>query len=243
MDARPYRLVSETALRRIEERAHIWLRRWCDEWALDAACASVAVQRIDPAVDHRPGGISQPLRVVGDLVQAIHVALYSEPGENSGTLASQCTGAAAESLLQGLSGLVSDARQAPGTEEPVGLRPGEGWAQLAVSIGEVAVILEAPADRLQPPPVPAAALQPAIDRAALSAALRDVRTICAVELGCTELALNELVELKPGDVIVLDRSIHQPLLARLPDGEAALEVHLGRHRNRYAVQVVGANCV
>lgn len=247
MSARPYRLLSETALRGVEARVSQWLRCWSEEWAIEPSCLLPAVERLEAASapDLAEGwsrlDTSGWTRVTGDLAQAVHRVLYGESSLQADSVAGHCAVASAESLLQGLRGLLAEAPSAPDAGARAQVRPGQGWMLVTVSLESATVRLAAPADRLLPTAAPRHHDRPRPDPAALADALRSVGTACTVELGCAELALGELVELKPGDVIVLDRSIHQPLLAHLPGGEAALEVHLGRHDNRYAVQVLGTN--
>lgn len=56
-------------------------------------------------------------------------------------------------------------------------------------------------------------------------------------VGGAEVSVPDVASLQPGDVLVLDSRVHDPLELRLPDDHAALPVFLGRLGARRAVQL------
>ena len=246
MKARPYLLVGDSVLHAIRGRAETAVRRWLTEWALPAELGVVSVSRgggnesLEPAVAWQETSGGALLAVSPVLDEELSAALYDDVVCGKETVASDCVSAARESLVASLQSIVMAGGS--GREGADASPSSHGWVYLLFALRSAWVRLAAPVECLHVDMTsrPGSVRTP-LEASHLVAALEQAPATCEVELGTTELPLGELVGIKPGDVIVLDRSIHQPLLARLPGSSAAFEVHLGRQDNRYAVQVLGVN--
>ena len=81
---------------------------------------------------------------------------------------------------------------------------------------------------------------PAIDGRDRDRALRGARAAVQLELGQAELTLADLLSLRTGDVVPLNRTMDEALILRsLPDGNT-WPVHLGRQGEHLAVQILGS---
>lgn len=75
--------------------------------------------------------------------------------------------------------------------------------------------------------------------AKLTTLVQDVNVSATVILGRTVITLQQLLNLKPGDVITLDQSINEPLTLEV-NNEPKMYVQVGRHNKKLAVQVLEA---
>lgn len=75
--------------------------------------------------------------------------------------------------------------------------------------------------------------------AKLTTLVQDVNVSATVILGRTVITLQQLLNLKPGDVITLDQSINEPLTLEV-NNEPKMYVQVGRRNKKLAVQVLEA---
>ena len=67
--------------------------------------------------------------------------------------------------------------------------------------------------------------------------IRDIPLQVVVRLGATSLDVADLSRLRPGDVLVLDQRVTEPVFADI-QGELELTAWAGREGNRQAIQVI-----
>lgn len=240
MKARPYRLVSDTRLQASRLRAEERLRQWCLDWGVDPMHFRIQVSRytvLGESVASRAGQWSaagerrwlwSAPRPVLD--EAIATALFAVKDTGSETLAHQCADAALGALVQELAVADTSTAMLPAPRACgddlvlVGLRHHEAL----LAIIEPAVEADTPFRNALPPLL-------AFD---LDTALRCVGARAQIELGYTELALAELLQLETGHVVVLDHSIREPVRVAVVDSAAEVFAHLGRAGDCFAVQAV-----
>jgi hypothetical protein len=249
-DPRAWTLVPERRLRALQARVVAALQVWCRDWGVDPAVIAVDAVRDEDASDVACDALAwTALGPHAWLAQASgfgagSAALLFGPQADSapgaGSIAADSLAEACETLrLAFCDGL--DPGPAPTTSAvPPASRAGDGWIRLRLCEGvhrRPLLLVRAPASTWpsDAPAEAASATLPALRRADRDAALRGLPAQAQVTLGDTELPLSELLGLKPGDVIVLDGSIHEPL--RLQCATQALPVHLGRRGDRFAVQL------
>lgn len=75
--------------------------------------------------------------------------------------------------------------------------------------------------------------------AKLTSLVQDVNVSATAILGRTVITLQQLLNLKPGDVITLDQSINEPLTLEV-NNEPKMYVQVGRRNKKLAVQVLEA---
>ncbi|WP_140637060.1 FliM/FliN family flagellar motor switch protein [Methylibium rhizosphaerae] len=242
MSARPFLLVPATRLEALRAGALERVQAWARGWGLDATVVVVRVQPLDElAADAMPQGHWRGLGAgrwswrAADAGGRLAQALYGADAVGGGTLAEGCLTACLDELTQALGAQgapASDATQPP----PLGVR-GSGQVLLAVELDGLPLAAAACAA----PGVPAAAAAlPRPSRADRDAGFAQVRTRAVVEIGHAQATLQELAGLKPGDVLVLHQTLDQPAVLALEQGGLRLPVQLGRHGDRYAVQMLSA---
>jgi len=246
---RPYRLVPASALEAVAEAASQALDQWCADWGASRAELTVDVSRLDECVLPAPPDAWRPLRggwsFMGSNL-AGHVAaamgLPSPAPSDPPSLSAQTVARAADGLSMQLSGLLRDPRElaSPPTLAdlpPPGSKPGHGLIIVNVKRGPstLALVADATAFKSYAPAVTQAVAPKAAE---LDAALRTQAASLEVILGHTELSLADMMDLGPGDVLLLDRHIHEPLTLVATAGHAELPVHLGRQGEHFAVQLM-----
>lgn len=248
---RAFRLVPDTALAAIREAAVQLLGQWSGDWGAPLDDLQIDACRLDsagllvPADDWQALGGGWMFKS-GDLTSQVASAMgLPAVSTTPSTMSSQTVAQAADDLSIRIAGLLRDATpppQASGLSQAL-QAPGHGIVRITLSRGTQVLSLaaEAAAFKAWTPPVHKS---PPIrsDRSDdLDAALRTQIASLEVVLGHTELSLADMMDLGPGDVLLLDRRIDQPLLLGAIDGQAELPVHLGRQGDRFAVQLMGPN--
>jgi len=82
----------------------------------------------------------------------------------------------------------------------------------------------------------------AFERSQCESVIRELPVEFSVQLGETRLSLREFAELKPGDILVLDRRVVEPLIGQV-EGKTRFRVSPGAIGNQQAVQVCSFCCV
>ena len=217
------------------------VQAWARGWGVEAT-AEVRVQPLDelPA-DGMPEGRWLGLAAgrwswrAADCDTRLAQALYGAATAAAGALAGGCLAACLDDLMLALDArgaAVVDAPQVP----PLGVR-GSGRLLLAVELDGLALaaaVCAAPDVQAGGPALP----RPS--RTDRDAGFAQVRACAVVEIGHTQATLQELAGLKPGDVLVLRQTLDQPAVLALERGGLRLPVQLGRHGDRYAVQMLSA---
>lgn len=237
MDARPYRLVSETRLQATRVQAEEQLSRWCRDWGVAPSRFQVRVTRFGAAEGDRAGAwscggdrrwIRSAPRAV--LEAAFGAALFGATDAATGSLGRECVRASLEAYEPALADDSATVAQVPAD--------GEEMVLIELRGDDTLVAVIQPANDTSSAAAVQRASLPALSGADLDAALRLVPARPCVELGHTELALAELLELKTGQVVVLEQSIHQPVRLTCAGSSAEVFAHLGRAADRFAVQVM-----
>lgn len=242
MSARPFLLVPATRIEALRAAALERVQAWVHGWGLDATVVVVRAQPLDElAADAMPAGRWVGLGAgrwswrAADADGRLAQALYGIATVDEGALAEGCLTACLDELTQALGAQGVPASDAP-AQPPLGVR-GSGQVLLAFELDGLPLVAAACA---APGAQPAAAALPRPSRADRDAGLAQVRTRALVEIGHAQATLQELAGLKPGDVLVLHQTLDQPAVLALEQGGLRLPVQLGRHGDRYAVQMLSA---
>jgi flagellar motor switch/type III secretory pathway protein FliN len=254
MSPRPFLLLGESDHRALAERVDAALAAWRREWLADGVPEPVLYLEAAPRAERwlaaQSGGTVHLLvGCAGGWLAQLGAQLVAgpQPGETRSTppgasLAASLGEAIVETLARGLLGSAPAAAAAELRWDGEGvpeawLAPGAGAEIYDLSPALPLVIALSPA--LVAASLPKAPAGRA-GREALAARAGAVES-CAVELqavaGNAELELGELARLAPGDVIVLERRLDEPLALQL-GGHTVARVQLGTARGGKAVQVV-----
>lgn len=249
MNARPYRLVSAGAVSAIGDAAAQALARWSADWGASGAELSVEAKRLDEAGLSAPADEWQPLhagwiwkgsQLSDEVASAMGLSLPAQ--QDAPSLSAQTITQAAQDLATQITSLLRDPRETAALQRPADLAtaarmPGHGLVIVSLKRGRstLALIADVTAFKAHTPAAEATTPPRAAD---LDAALRTPVATLEVILGHTELSLADMMDLGPGDVLLLDRHIHQPLVLTAIDGQAELPVHLGRQGEHFAVQLM-----
>jgi len=254
MSPRPFLLLGESDHRALAERVDAALAAWRREWLADGAPEPVLYLEAAPRAERwlaaqSDGTVHLLVGCAGGWLARLGAQLVGgpQPDETRSTppaasLAASLGEAIVETLARRLLGSAPAAAAAELRWDGEGvpqawLAPGAGAEIYDLSPGLPLVIALSPA-------LVAASLPKALagraGREPLAARSGAVET-CAVELhavaGNAELELGELARLAPGDVIVLDRRLDEPLALNLGVHPVA-RVQLGTAHGGKALQVV-----
>jgi flagellar motor switch/type III secretory pathway protein FliN len=254
MSPRPFLLLGESDHRALAQRLEGALGAWQREWLADGASDAVLVQEAAPHAERwlaaqSDGAVHLLVGCTPGWLARLGAQLVGEPQPDGfrgtppgASLASGLGEAIVETLARRLLGTAPAAAAAKLRWDAEGvpeawLAPGAGAAIYRLSPALPFVIALSPAlVAASLPKAPAARGR----REALAARSGAVES-CAVELqavvGNAELELGELARLAPGDVIVLDCRLDEPLALKLGEHPVA-RVQLGTARGTKAVQVV-----
>lgn len=250
MSVRAFRLVPDTAISSIRDAAAQSLAQWAADWGAALDDLQVGAARFHGADLAAPADEWQSLHggwVWKSSELASHAAsamgLPATPKTETPSISSQTVAQATADLATRFAGLLRDLRDASASARPAGLSqaaqaPGHGMVQVTLRRGAAVISLAADVTAFKswaPQSIKSAPIR-AED---LDAALRTPAASLEVVLGHTELSLADMMDLGPGDVLVLDRRIDQPLVLSAIDGQAELPVHLGRQGDHFAVQLMG----
>jgi flagellar motor switch/type III secretory pathway protein FliN len=254
MSPRPFLLLGESDHRALAQRVDDALAAWQREWLPDGAPGPVFSLEAAPRAERwlaarSEGAVHLLVGCTPGWLAQLGAHLVGEPQPDAirstppGTsLAAGLGEAIVETLARRLLGTAPAAAAAELRWDAEGvpeswLAPGAGAALYGLSPALPFVIALSPA--LVAASLPKAAARRG-GREALAARSGAVET-CAVELqavvGNAELELGELARLAPGDVIVLDRRLDEPLALQLGVHPVA-RVQLGTADGGKAVQVV-----
>ena len=255
MSPRPFLLLGESDHRALVQRVDDALAAWQREWLADGASDAAPARQAAPHAERwlaaqSDGAVHLLVGCTPGWLARLGAQLVDEPQPDGfrgtpprASLASALGEAIVETLARRLLGTAPAAAAAKLRWDAEGvpqawLAPGAGAAIYGLSPALPFVIALSPAlVAASLPKAPAARGR----REALAARSGAVET-CAVELqavvGNAELELGELARLAPGDVIVLDCRLDQPLALQLGEHPVA-RVQLGTAHGTRAVQVVG----
>jgi len=249
---RSYVLVSGSAVAAISDAATLALGRWAAAWGASGDAFSVDAARLEESTLPAPADEWHPLHAACSwkasglrehVAAAIGLPASAPPATTEASMSAQCVNQATEDLAAHLTGLTRDPRELGGrsaanTLPADGAPSGRGLVLVSVRRGPVALALVAEAAAFKAQPAAHAASAPALKPSELDTSLRVQTASLEVILGHTELSLADMMDLGPGDVLLLDRQIHQPLVLSAIDGQVELPVHLGRQGDRFAVQLM-----
>ena len=183
----------------------------CPAGWIDAAGALATGQAVDPAP---PAPLAA--RVASAMLEGLATqVLRTLSGEAAPTLARDAEAPPAGWLAPGSGAAIFRCALAPSADVVVALSP-----------RLVAASLPKPHARARPAPV------------AMTRALEGCPLAVQAVLGEVELELGELARLAPGDVIMLERALDEPLALRVEHGEDVARAHLGTLHGQKAVQVL-----
>ena len=252
MTARPYVLVSSSAIAAISEAAVQALGRWAAAWGGSGDALAVDAVRLEDSTLPAPPDEWHPLHAAclwkASALREHVAAAIGLPATASGagveaSMSAQCVSQATEDLATQLSSLLRDPREL-GTRSPThillieGPATGRGLVLITVRRGLVVMALVAEATAFKSYSRASLAGASALKLSDLDTSLRAQSACLEVILGHTELSLADMMDLGPGDVLLLDRHIHQPLVLSATEGQVELPVHLGRQGDRFAVQLM-----
>jgi hypothetical protein len=249
VEARPYRLLSETLLLQAQERVAEVLTRWAQHWGIAASSTSAEASRLSnqlaremwptPALAGNGVWLGMPQDFTARVYALLCEGSLGVAHAATKSVALGCAAMACEALAKELLQLpTGPAESLPHTLPSASVQAGHGLIAISMRIGSARLQLACVGSRLQTTRRVKENLPP-LDGRAFGDALRVVRARCAVELGSSEVPLADLFQLKPGDVVVLDRAMDQPLLLRTPTGHVTLDAYLGRRADCYGVRVSG----
>jgi hypothetical protein len=256
MTPRPFVLHGESALRALRERCAAAATRWSADWGVTLDERSIACSACDgespagaaPWRSWRPAGAAVAWIADGDCEEAVAWAIAGGEGLPRGPMrvTPLVAQAAAEALADLVGALVQALRGKPGM--PASLEPGQIAADvLAPGSGAVAVFLQlgpavlgivVPHRELALPASPRSARPPAIDVTPVVAAVQGTSVVVRAEMGTVEVAVAEVRDLAPGDVIRLGRRLADPVELVGPDGAALCRGHLGAYEGCRALDLV-----
>jgi len=226
------------------------LRGWSQRWGVEASCTVGPAQETPPAGDAaqetwlgehdvRPGvRLAWPPRLADALAHALYRMPSAPP---AGTLAAEAVRHVADDLLHRLAEAWLVKRwSAPG--DPRDTAPAQRlplrWQALLdvrLTVAGMPLAASVPGLRLRPaatpPPRP---LTPAATQAAFDRVAAPVEAI----VGRAELSLGDVAHLQPGDVLLLDTRLLDPLTLRIASGTVALPIALGTRDGARAVQLL-----
>lgn len=250
---RPYTLVPSSALAAIERAAREALSSWCQAWGAPADAFDVEAHRLEEAALPAPADEWHALHAAwcwksSSLNEAVATAVglpwpaAQAPGRSISTAC--CTEAVTE-LSAAMSSLLRDLRQLSGTATPSLPGPscdpgaGHGLVLLCLKHGLTTFALVAHASSFKAVSQARPEATAPLKAEDLALALRAQTATLEVVLGHAEISLADMMDLGPGDVVLLDRHIHQALVMTSSDGKVELPVHLGRQGQHFAVQLGG----
>jgi hypothetical protein len=247
----PFVLVPSSAVAAIGEAAREALSRWSASWGANGDTLSIDVIRLEDAALPTPPDEWHALHAgwmwkAAGLSEHVAAAIglpYSSPVEaTAASMGMQSVHHAVDALATEIVGLLRDLRDPklpPGSASfPTTAFAGQGLVLVTVRRGLAAFALLARASAFKAQAnsnIPAA---PALKRADLETSLRTQNASLEVILGHTDVSLADMMDLGPGDVLVLDRHINQPLVLSAVHGQVELPVHLGRQGDHFAVQIM-----
>lgn len=245
---RPFALVSESALAAIERAAAEALRQWCEAWGAATEHFSVEALRLDEAQLPAPADEWHALHGARSwkssaLAESVCNAIgLPQPAAGAVSMSAVASEEALADLQSRIAGLLRDLRSLSGPAAsltwPVPRdAAGMGLVLLNVKHGLplLSMAAQATSFKAHAPAKPDA--DAPLKPADLDVALRAQHASLDVVLGHAELSLADMMDLGPGDVLLLDRHIHEPLQLVGGDGRVSLPVHLGRQGEHFAVQL------
>jgi len=251
VSVRPFRLVPDTAISAIREAASQCLAQWAVDWGATLDDIQLEAHRFDATTPAAPADEWQPLHggwawKSSDLPSHVASAmgLPAPQKTEAPSMSAQAVAQAADELGTGIAGLLRDLRDASSTVRPLSLSqaaqmPGHGLVHVTLRRGAGMLSLAADITAFKAW-TPQAIKSTPIRAEDLDTAMRTQAASLEVVLGHTELSLADMMDLGPGDVLLLDRRIDQPLVLSAIDGQAVLPVHLGRQGDHFAVQLMGS---
>lgn len=248
-DSLPLGVAGAPLVARLQAATDAALRGWSQHWGVEASCVSTAADESTPApatesswlVEH---GAQPAVRLAwpGRLHDALGRALYrlaSAPGP--GTLAAESVRHLADDLLRRLAEAWFVGRWdavADPADGPVASAVPRRWLGLVdVQLTVAGTTLAACVPALRMRAASAAAARP-LTPAATVAAFAGVQASVEAVVGRAELSLGEVAQLQPGDVLLLDTRLLDPISLGVAGGATALHVALGRRDGARAVQLL-----
>lgn len=251
MDAtslRTFALVPASALAAIERAAEESLHRWCEAWGAAPEHFGVEALGLDEA--HLPAPADEWHALHGArswkssaLAESVCTACgLPQPAAGATSISAACTDEALLDLQARLTALLRDPRTLSGPAATIAWpapqrAKGHGLVLVNVKHGLPLLSLVAPATSFKAHGPAKADADGPLKAADLDLALRAQHASLEVVLGHAELSLADMMDLGPGDVLLLDRHIHEPLQLAGADGRVSLPVHLGRQGEHFAVQL------
>lgn len=231
---------------RLQAATDAALRGWSQRWGVEASCTAAAAQDAAAGetswlVEH---GAASPVRLAwpGRLHDTLGRTLYglaSAPA--GGTLAAESVRHVADDLLKRLAEAWFVARwTAPGDD--AGAAPDAAIPPRLLALVDVQLTIagtpltaRVPALRFRGAAATASRpLTPAATVAAFAAAPASVEAV----VGHAEISLADVAQLQPGDVLMLDTRLLDPLALRIAGSGATLAAALGARDGARAVQLL-----
>ena len=235
---------------RLQGATEAALRGWSQRWGVEAACEvaladdTASATRVAPdpwLVEHavQPGvRLSWPTRLAEALSHALYRTAHAAP---AGTLAAESVRHVADDLLSRLAEawFVQRWKEQDGPEDPAATHPVPArWRvmlDVRVIVAGVSLAASVPGLRLRAPAKPTPRpLTPSATVAAFASAQTSVEAV----VGRAELSLGDVAHLQPGDVLLLDTRLPDPLSLSIAGGPVALPIALGTRDGARAVQLL-----
>jgi flagellar motor switch/type III secretory pathway protein FliN len=248
-DCLPLGVAGAPLVARLQAATEAALRGWSQHWGVAASCTSTPADDGAPAlasasswlVEH---GAQPAVRLAwpGRLHDALGRTLYrlaSAPGP--GTLAAESVRHVADDLLRRLAEawFVArwDADAVAADTASTGAVPTRLQALVDVQLTVAGTPLAASVPALRMRAAGATAQRP-LTPAATVAAFAGVQASVEAVVGRAELSLGEVAQLQPGDVLLLDTRLLDPISLGVAGGATALPAALGMHDGARAVQLL-----
>jgi flagellar motor switch protein FliM len=250
VSVRAFRLVPDTTISTIREAVAQLLAQWAADWGASLDDLQIDTARLNDTDLAAPADEWQALHggwmwKNSDLPSHVASAmgLPSVSKAETPSMSAQTVAQAADELASRLIGMLRDLRDALSPARASSLsqalhQRGHGMVQITLRRGTAVLSLAADVTAFKAW-APQAIKSAPIRADDLDAALRTQVASLEVVLGHTELSLADMMDLGPGDVLLLDRRIDQPLVLSAIEGQAELPVHLGRQGDHFAVQLMG----
>lgn len=241
-------VASAPLVARLQAATDAALRGWSQRWGVDASCtATPAAETAPPAsaekswlVEH---GAQPAVRLAwpGRLHDALGRALYRLAGAPaSSTLAAESVRHVADDLLRRLAeawfvarwDATADAPEAAAADAAP--RRWLGLADVQLTVAGAPLPARVPALRFR---AAAAAPRP-LTTAATVAAFAGLQARVEAVVGRAEISLGDVAQLQPGDVLLLDTRLLDPIALGVAGGATALPVALGMRDGARAVQLL-----
>jgi flagellar motor switch/type III secretory pathway protein FliN len=248
-DCLPLGVASAPLVARLQAATDAALRGWSQRWGVDASCTAAPAPASAPAASSEKSWLvendAQPavrLAWPGRLHDALGRALYrlaSAPA--SSTLAAESVRHVADDLLRRLAEAWFVARWNAAVEpaeaaaaDPVP-RHWLGLADVQLTIAGTPLPARVPVLRFR---AGAAAAPRPLTSAATVTAFAGVRASIEAVVGRAELSLGDVAQLQPGDVLLLDTRLLDPIALGIAGGATALPAALGMRDGARAVQLL-----